>query len=638
MKKKWMEYLGLADLRYVEEADPEKFKKQKRKILAPVIAACACLALVFANLWLFLPKSVEAGDISAHRDSEYYSVIEKLNLMSAKYPDYKNNAAMLLDKLTLNGNGDYAVGDGVHWEGEIEEDAAPPTDEGAAGSDEYGDITDNQVEGVTEADLIKRTQTHIYYFDQNILRVFSIEGEDSKELGSFAVSGKVNLSDREFYISDDGKTLSVIFTENRFGEDRCVTLLSLDAENPQDIKIKNKFRISGKYISSRKIGSEILLINEFRVDLEKADFNDESTFLPQIDTGAGFESIKPENIIAPERLLDARYTVIVKLGEESLEQLGSRAYLSYSQNVYVSRDNIYLTRVFDGRESTDEGYQKIYAKTEISVLSYKDGFEHLGSATVDGYVKDQYSMDEYNGILRAVTTTNERFVTASNKNYYEQPSYLSSVLTTAMGKSNANLYCIDLESFETVGSVIRFAPDYEEVQSVRFDSDTAYVCTSVEMSDPVFFFDLSDLSNIAYKDTGTIAGYSTSLVNFGNGFLLGIGVGGFGSFKLEVYEESADGVRSVCAYEIATAEYSTKYKSYYIDRENGIVGLGITDYTQSEYEKTSRYVVVFFDGYELTEILNVQLDGDNADKRAALIDGYMYLFGKNCFKVEKTVN
>ena len=181
-----------------------------------------------------------------------------------------------------------------------------------------------------------------------------------------------------------------------------------------------------------------------------------------------------------------------------------------------------------------------------------------------------------------------------------------------------------------MASVIDFAPPREEVQSVRFDKEIAYVCTSIELSDPVFFFDLSDLSNITYKDTGTIEGFSTSLINLGGGYLLGIGRGNsWSGFKVEVYEEASDGVRSVCSYELEYAQYSTEYKSYYVDRRNQLVGIGVTDNMES------RYILLHFDGYELVELVNVRLNGSPAQMRGVCIDGYMYMFGSDDFKVEK---
>lgn len=243
-------------------------------------------------------------------------------------------------------------------------------------------------------------------------------------------------------------------------------------------------------------------------------------------------------------------------------------------------------------------------------------------------------MDEYEGILRVVTTTN---ATTVQENYYSDsviPGGSVEILSTATGESNASLYCIDLQSFETIAKVEDFAPPREEVQSVRFDKTSAYVCTSIEMSDPVFFFDLSDLNNITYKDTGTIEGFSSSLVNFGNGYLLGIGQENWSTFKVEIYQETADGVTGFCRYTLEDAYYARDYKSYYIDRENQLLGLGIQQYGKLA-EHFDGYILLHFDGYQLVELLRVELPGTNEFKRGVYIDGFMYLFGENAFKVEQ---
>ena len=306
--------------------------------------------------------------------------------------------------------------------------------------------------------------------------------------------------------------------------------------------------------------------------------------------------------------------------------------------MYVSENHVFLTHVFADNKENDDGTITRNSMTEISCLTYGgDTFEIQGNVTVRGYVKDQWSMDEYEGILRVFTTTN---ATTIREQTYSNGNVSAEILQTATGESNASLYCIDLSTFEIVTSVIDFAPPREEIQSVRFDKETAYVCTSIEMSDPVFFFDLSDLNNITYKDTGTIEGFSTSLINLGNGYLLGIGRGGdWSSFKVEVYEETSDGVRSVCSYELDNAEYSTEYKSYFVDRQNQLIGIGIVDNsyynTNKNSTEASRYLLLHFDGYELVELVNVPLAGQPANMRGVYIDGYMYMFGNRDFKVEK---
>ena len=192
---------------------------------------------------------------------------------------------------------------------------------------------------------------------------------------------------------------------------------------------------------------------------------------------------------------------------------------------------------------------------------------------------------------------------------------------------NASLYCIDVTSFDIVASVIDFAPPNEEINSVRFDKECAYVCTAIQVSDPVFFFDLSDINNITYKDTGTIPGFSNSLINMGNGYLLGIGRGDLWDLKIEIYEETETGVEAVCDYN-PNYDFSTVYKSYYVDRENQLIGMGVRD------REGSRYILVHFDGCELIELVNVELDGYLDNMRGVFIDGYMYMFGAS-FKVVK---
>ena len=498
----------------------------------------------------------------------------------------------------------------------------------------YEEITDNQTEGVIEADRIKRSDKHIYYLDNQTLRVFSIKGLNSKELGHIELlNNSYYLNKWEFYLSQDCKTATVITQFYNENKQPCVGVIALDVSNPEKIVEKSRFEITGSYMSSRLTDGKIILLTEFVIDKQELNFDKESTFLPQINTGDGMKTIPASDIVSPESLNSTRYTIVIKLDENTLKPDGTAAFLSYSEDVYVSKDHIFLTHVFADVKKDDNGDKIRNSMTEISCLTYGgNAFEIKGSATVRGYVKDQWSMDEYEGILRVVTTTNATTVRETYSSDGESVS--ADILMTATGQSNASLYCIDLKNFKLVAAVEDFAPPHEEVQSVRFDKTTAYVCTSIEMSDPVFFFDLSDINNITYKDTGTIEGFSTSLINFGNGKLLGIGRSNWNTFKVEIYEETTDGVTGFCKYELQNADYSTAYKAYYIDRKNQLIGLGVTMYNNS-IAQAERYIVLHFDGYNLVELLNIPLNGNMEFQRGVYIDGYMYMFGENDFKVEK---
>ncbi len=649
-KENWFKSLNLADDKYLEEANPNAkiINISKKRIALSIIAAAACFALVFGNLWLFMPFNTNLPDVSRYSDSEYYPIIQKLNVLTFEKPQYKNNFEVIknniFDFFSFNLKGvaieDIGLGtnmmDGAAPESEMNTGIGAITDDLAENvGDTYEEVTDNQVEGITEADRIKRSDKHIYYLDNQTLRVFSIEGLNSKELGHIDLYTNKDyyLNKWEFYLSEDCKTATVItqfYTENK---QLCVGVVTLDVSNPQKIIEKNRIEITGSYMSSRLTDGKLILLTEFVFNKKDIDFDNESTFLPQIDTGNGMKPIPASFITSPEKLNSTRYTVVMKLDEKTLNLEGTSAFLSYSEDVYVSKDHIFLTHVFADVKNDEDGNKIRNSMTEISCLTYdQNGFEKKGSVTVRGYVKDQWSMDEYEGVLRVVTTTNA--TTVRENSYLNGENVSADILITATGQSNASLYCIDLKNFEVIAKVEDFAPPHEEVQSVRFDKTTAYVCTSIEMSDPVFFFDLTDLDNITYKDTGTIDGFSTSLVNFDNGKLLGIGREAWNTFKVEIYEETSDGVVGFCKYELQNADYSTLYKSYYIDRENQLIGLGVQLYNSTDSQR-QRYIVLHFDGYNLVEVANVSLAGVSEFQRGVYIDKYMYMFGENDFKVEK---
>lgn len=618
-KKRLIESMSLADEKFVNEAAPEKMSKKRKFLLIPLAAAILLICmLTTAGLWLFVPYSTSPGSINKYRDSEYYEIINSLNILKFEKPEYKNNFEMISNTL-IDMLGIFSIGSDLKGES-MGESVAPEIDMPM----DYIEVTDNQVVGVIEGDRIKRSDKYIYYFNDETLRIYTIAKEDTALVGEYSIKEEncVYPEDKiEFYLSRDCNSVTIVMQKLHLSDKTTtVDVISLNVSDPAHIYEEGRFSISGAYTTSRITKDGMLLITEFAIDTKNMDFDKESSYLPQINTGDDFYTIPANDILSPQNANLTRYTVITLLDENKLELIETKACFSYSEDVYVSSDNIFLTHpYFDISDSIQN------TMTDISCIRYSSkGFENTGSFTVRGYVKNQYSMDEYENMFRVVTTTN-----ATHTDVEDPMSVPVSTMNTATGSSNASFYCFSLDTFEPLVDIQDFAPMHEEVQSVRFDGDMAYVCTSIEMSDPVFFFDLSDLDNVVIKDTGTIAGYSTSLVNFGDGYLIGIGVGDLRStLKIEVYEETETGVRSVCAYEREYTDFSHDYKSYYISRSDRMIGLGIND-------NTSRYILLTFDGYQLYELLCVEIDGQPSKMRGVCIDGYLYAFGENGFKVEK---
>ena len=681
--------IGLADEKFVAEAAPVATRTKSifwRKFA--IVAACVSLVVTSTVLWLMQPFENEfiLPDLDNKKDIPAelaeYANSEYIDLMCAIYkydkariknpnkneveiesylggsfdyfvPKYQSSISIDLDSERVSASDMYFTPDSM--DGYKEASSMTQSNDYL-----YTETTDNQVKGVTEGDLFKRTNSHIFYLDKNTLTilVYSIAGENSKLVSSYTIANKEynytlqSISANEMFLSQDGKTLTVLCSGRVYNElisessvyhRATAILVSLDVSNPAKIKESSRFSITGNYITARVVDGKIYLFSKFNSTL--TDFSDVDSLVPRIDCGEGFAPIPADDIIFPDEITSKYYTVVTKLDESDLSFEGAIACLSYSDAVYVSEDKIFVTRSYtDYRVSEKDGKNVIdnTNMTEITAISYRGkSFEKLGSVCVEGSVKNQYSLDEFNGILRVVTTTggtryiSEKYLLTEEGLYYGNSD--GTPATSSRISTNAALYCIDLSNFEIVGEVRDFAPAGETVESVRFDGTSAYVCTAVvwTYTDPVYFFDLSDLNDITYTDTGDIDGYSSSLVNFGEGLLLGIGYGSSRStLKIEIYAEDGNKVVSLASYEVEGVSFSTDYKSYFIDRERGLVGLM---FDERRIGDGCRYVLLGFDGYQLFEVVNQKFDVSfPPDKaRATIADDYFYMMVSYEFKAIK---
>ena len=606
-------------------------EKKRRRRIRWISIATACMSfLVAINLVLFLPLDNAPPSVERYRNSEYYPLIRQINELTYRAP-YEKNYRNNFEKWFKN------VFKGEH-DGNMHPQPDSPSDDQ---SPSYSEVTNNQVDGVIEGDLFKRSNEYIYYLNPTAknsyrLHVYSVRGAQSAHVSAYDILPEDDTQkfysgygdSAELYLSADCKTITVIspvyFTEN---SQLYTSIIALDVSDPTNISERERQYVSGDYLTSRKAGNDLLVITQFNVRYNP-DFSKEYNFLPQVGTQTEMRSLPVENIIYPENATNARYTVICRFETQTAALTDHYAFLSYSDTAYVSRDNIFLTRPFQTTYNHgDCAYSESF--TEISCVSYADEtLQFVDSATVPGSVKNQYSMDEYNRILRVATSVQRQQIGRARKEY----ETIDTIPQPDATGRNAGLYCISLQSFEIVGKLEWFAPSGEEVQSARFDGDTAYVCTAlvVEMTDPVFEIDLSDLNNITYRDTGTIDGYSLSLIPFADDTLLGIGFGADRNvLKIELYRAEGDRVISVAKHEQDDTRFSDRFKSYFIDKENRLIGLYVAQ------EGIGYYLLLYFDGYNLVrpypEPIELFTHDDNA--RATYIDGFVYLLGEDDFPV-----
>lgn len=593
-------------------ADAEKARRKKRIKITSVLAAGLSLVLAL-NLVLFVPYNTAMPDLSAYRGSEYYSLMQQINQLTYRPPQYKNNFEAWFGDLFSGKGDDMAL--------------AP----GDAGNDPaYSEVTDNQVQGVIEGDRFKRAGDTVFYLQGNTdgytLRAYSLAGADSEPAGTVHIGEREDTyyyspytKRAEMYLSEDGDTVTLFTPVSVWNGKTSIVyteIVGIDVSDPANMRETGRRYVSGNYITSRSVEGDFLLISEFAV-YSNPDFSDEAQYLPRAGELGDMENLPVDDIIRPDVATAARYTIVTRLNE-SAEIEDCLAFFSYTDEVYVSQNNVFVTRGYYNGEETVNGENVSYtvreSRTEISAVAYAGGeLTLLGSADIPGTVKDQYSMDERDGTLRVVTTLYRYFPESSG----------DASLLPPYGQ-NAGVYVISLSDFTVLGSLEWFAPEDEQVMSVRFEKEenAVWVCTAIEITDPVFKIDLSDPKNITYIRTEDIDGYSTSLVDFTGGTLLGIGYGTWDSLKIEVYAEDGDSVRSLDAYEVKDASFASEYKAYLIDRENALVGLHVSPYNGENY-----YLLLHFDGYELVELAKEPLASDLPDlTRAAVADNWLYIF------------
>ena len=353
-KERLMLAIGEIDEKYISET-------QERSMRAPIIRAAVCLALVIAlGLYMFLPFAPVTSDITAYSGSDYFPLIEGIEdyRLSLLQPKHKNNFDILTSLL-----GSFKFGAmAPDMDENTGNDMAPaPGDQGESdGNGEYVESTDNQVDGVIESDLMKMTDKYIFRVSyrwgagnmSHLLRVYSIEKEDSRLVTEFVIPSFADEFYRynthyEMYLSPDGNTVTLLrnYAENKSNLSK-VGVISLDVSDVNNIKTKAMVSIDGSLNTSRMVDGKLLLVSEFVFNRNTVDYNDPTTFVPSIDRGEGAEPILFEDIIFPDTVGNTRYSVVALLDADNLGLLGANALLNFTNEVYVSRDNVYITREY----------------------------------------------------------------------------------------------------------------------------------------------------------------------------------------------------------------------------------------------------------------------------------------------------
>ncbi len=632
-KERLLLAIGEVDEKYIKEAE---FKMSATSI----IKVAAVLVVVIAlSLYLFIPFAPVTSNLSDFEGSSYFPLIEEIDSYRLGFmqPKYKNNfegiVATLGDLFGGFKGGLMAPGDMNNAVG----GASPDMESDMMGNGSYVENTDNQVNGVIEGDLMKMTDKYIFRLAGGYLRVYSIEKENSALISEFEIPTfeyERGNHGQEMYLSADCNTVIILKQIYDYDKGYNVGLVSIDVSDVNNMSLNGMISVEGELNTSRMVNGKLLLVTEYTFNRNSVEYDDPKTFVPTIDSGNGAEPIEFEDIIYPEEITNTNYSVVALIDTENLALLGANALLNFTNEVYVSANNVYISREYNDSTEDQDGRVNSSNKSDIAVIDYSgETLVEKGIITVRGWTEDQYSFDELDGYLRVVTS-------AVDNSYI--PHDQGGTLPEWKTIENVSLYIFDLADNSLAYKVEDFAIQGEEATAVRFDGDKLYVCTAVVVTftDPVYFFDLSDYENIGSVDTGVIEGYSDHLINYGEGFLLGIGREDWQYSKVEIYEELPEGVVGTMKYKFE-GDYSLDYKAYLVNREENIFGFGVNYFfkydEQTGYGNSYQcYVLVQFDENGLvTREIELPTNARADYIRAAYIDGYLYITTNSELIVEK---
>lgn len=494
--------------------------------------------------------------------------------------------------------------------------ASVQTADSSAAVNSYSD-TNIREEGVGEGDIVKTDGKNLYTLNNQKIEIVNIESDTMEQVGTIKLDERQDVS--ELYIKDN--LLVVVYTETNYGDEykgyRSVTTAEIfDVSNPEKPSSKGKVSQSGSFHTMRVNGDYVYLLSDFYASASNGK-DAIGEYVPSVQG----KIIGESNICMPQYVRGNFYTVVSAFSMKNPEEkVDSKAIFGGSGLVYVSQNNIYVCESYYNSEDSD------VTQTCIRKLSYKDGkLETVGQTKIDGTLNDSFSLDEYDGNLRLVTTV------SANGNSGVMPLILfgdTAENDLEQQKDTNYLYVLD-KDLKELAKIEDIAQD-EQVYSARFIGEMGYVVT-YKQTDPLFSIDLSDPKNPNIVGELKLPGFSEYLHPYGDGLLLGIGmdVDDTGTttngVKLSMFDisnpETVEEVQKYVLEDCYSTDIAYNYKAAMIDVDKNLIGF-------MAYGSSSKYYIFSYDKDGFNCVFEREISG-YGNVRGLYAGKYFYLISGN---------
>ncbi len=409
--------------------------------------------------------------------------------------------------------------------------------------------TNTQEQGVDEADIVETDGRYLYTFSNGELIIADLVDPaapvlvsrmsfDAQYTEMYLQGDRLTLIDRGGYRGGYRLAMQSSYYYDRSNSGAVVTVL--DVSDPSAVSVLKRTEIDGRIVDSRAVGDQVYLTVS-GLNLPEPEYTD----VPGVEGSEGYDlrvyetldeyvarvsETLIETAVPTYRTFDGEGNLVdsglltdpaqihkpVDDADNSLLTLvtfdvggdvpglvaSAGIFTSSSSEVYMSGDSFYVIR---------SGYQQ----TTIFKFSIDDEGAPTLVATgkVDGYLLNQFSVDEHDGRFRIATTqvVNETHINDWGVEIIRQQRRFNNLFV--LGQNGNTL--------EIVGSVENLAPT-ETIKSVRFMDEVAYIVT-FRVIDPLFVIDLSDPINPTVQGSLKIPGYSDYLQPVGEDYVIGIG-------------------------------------------------------------------------------------------------------------------
>lgn len=423
--------------------------------------------------------------------------------------------------------------------------------EPSEGASEYS-TTNTQVVGVDEADFVKNDAEHIYVLSPDGLRIF--DAWPVPELNQVAYV-PFDGEPRRLFLSGDRLVVylrhgvSATATSDqgctyayscRFSSEGGTTeALVFDVAEPEHPELLGSYSFSGSYVASRRVGPTVYTVVHdsgqpvalpgvsSTLEAESAEDAADAYEKALAAADRSVDEIPAGDFLPWVRSFDAEDAMVetpvcnqglaagaaaglsfVSLVSFDLEKLGTATRTLVASKpgfVYASPAALYLA--VDGIDGQDNvfSYQGVTPDADRSTVHKfsLDGTDvrYVGSHAISGHVLNQFSMDEYEGVLRVATTSG----------WVPNTQAASNITTLSEREGELSL----------LGELTGLAPA-EDIRSVRFDGDRGFVVT-FKKTDPLFVIGLQNPETPSVLGELKIPGFSTYMHRLDENHLLAVG-------------------------------------------------------------------------------------------------------------------